>query len=286
MFLTDATVDQVPQNITIDWNALINSVLDWCFTTGVKLLVGIIVLIIVLKIINSFTKHLYKKLQKKHVDETIARVGVKSLKLVLKVLAVIIFISYIGIETAAVTSLIASLGVGFSLALNGVLSNFAGGIIIILMRPFRIGDYITTCGESGTVEDIQMFYTTLVTPDNKVIKVPNGSLIGSTIVNVSVKESRRVDVVMSIAYDADYELARQIILDICAANDAIYKDPAPFVAVGAYAASSVDLNVRVWAKSGDYWTINRYLMEEIKKAFDTKGIEIPFDQLEVTVKNN
>ena len=285
MFLTDATTEQV-QQINIDWNALINSVLDWCFTTGIKLLIGIVVLLIVLKIINGFTKGLYKRLQKRHVDETIARVGTKALKFVLKGLAVIIFVSYIGIETAAITSLIASLGVGFSLALNGVLSNFAGGIIIILMRPFRIGDYITTCGESGTVEDIQMFYTTLVTPDNKVIKVPNGSLIGSTIVNVSVKESRRVDVVMSIAYNADYELARQVILDICAANDAIYKDPAPYVAVGEYADSSVNLNVRVWTKNGEYWNVNRYLMEEIRKSFEAKGIEIPFNQLEVTVKNN
>ena len=154
------------------------------------------------------------------------------------------------------------------------------------MRPFRIGDYVTTCGESGTVEDIQMFYTTLVTPDNKVIKVPNGTLIGSTIVNVSVKESRRVDVVMSIAYNADYELARQAILDVCAANDAIYKDPAPYVAVGEYADSSVNLNVRVWTKNGEYWNVNRYLMEEIRKSFEAKGIEIPFNQLEVTVKNN
>ncbi len=285
MFLTDATTEQV-QQINIDWNALINSVLDWCFTTGIKLLIGIVVLLIVLKIINGFTKGLYKRLQKRHVDETISRVGTKALKVVLKGLAVIIFVSYIGIETAAITSLIASLGVGFSLALNGVLSNFAGGIIIILMRPFRIGDYVTTCGESGTVEDIQMFYTTLVTPDNKVIKVPNGTLIGSTIVNVSVKESRRVDVVMSIAYNADYELARQAILDVCAANDAIYKDPAPYVAVGEYADSSVNLNVRVWTKNGEYWNVNRYLMEEIRKSFEAKGIEIPFNQLEVTVKNN
>lgn len=285
MFLTDATTEQA-QQINIDWNALINSILDWCLTTGIKLLIGIIVLLIVLKIINGFTKRLYKRLQKRHVDETIARVGTKALKVVLKALVIIIFVSYIGIETAAITSLIASLGVGFSLALNGVLSNFAGGIIIILMRPFRIGDYVTTCGESGTVEDIQMFYTTLVTPDNKVIKVPNGTLIGSTIVNVSVKESRRVDVVMSIAYNADYELARQAILDVCAANDAIYKDPAPYVAVGEYADSSVNLNVRVWTKNGEYWNVNRYLMEEIRKSFEAKGIEIPFNQLEVTVKNN
>lgn len=284
MFLTN-NVESSP-TLNIDWNTLLNTLIEWCLTTGVRLVVGIVVLIIALKLVNFITKRIYKKMQKRNVDETISRVIVKSIKFVLKGLVIIIFISYIGIETAAVTSLIASIGVGFSLALNGVLSNFAGGIIIIVMRPFRIGDYITTCGESGTVEDIQMFYTTLVTPDNKVIKVPNGSLIGSTIVNISVKESRRVDVVMSIAYDANYELAKSIILDVCAANDAIYKDPAPFVGIAQYAASSIDLNVRVWAKSGDYWTINRYLMEEIKKEFDAKGIEIPFDQLEVTVKNN
>ena len=281
MFLTEAVESPV---IEINWNDLVNNIVNWCLTAGIRLLLAIIVLLIVLKVINGFTKKLYKKLQKKHVDETLSKVGTKALKVFLKGLAIIIFVSYIGIETAAITSLIASLGVGFSLALNGVLSNFAGGIIIIVMRPFRIGDYITTCGESGTVEDIQMFYTTLVTPDNKVIKVPNGSLIGSTIVNISVKESRRVDVVMSIAYDANYELAKSIILDVCAANDAIYKDPTPFVGIAAYSNSSVDLNVRVWAKSGDYWTINRYLMEEIKKSFDAKGIEIPFDQLEVTIK--
>ena len=153
------------------------------------------------------------------------------------------------------------------------------------MRPFRIGDYITTNGQAGTVEDIHMFYTTLVTPDNKVVQVPNGALANNVIVNNSIKEKRRVDVVMSIAYSADYEKARQIILDLCAANDLIDKTPEPFVAVGAYQASSVDLNIRVWANNKDYWTVHRYLMHEVKKAFDANGIEIPFSQLEVTIKN-
>lgn len=281
MFLTETLETQ---QISIDWQALLNLLVEWVMTTGVKLLIGLVLLFIIFKIANRISKRIYKRLQKRGADETISRVLTQGIKITIKLVALIMFVSYIGIETASISALIASVGVGFSLALNGVLSNFAGGIIIILMRPFKIGDYITTNGESGTVEDIHMYYTVLVTPDNKVIHVPNGSLSTNVVVNVSAKESRRVDVVMSIAYNADYEKAREIILGVINRHDDIYKTPAPYVAVGSYAASSVDLNVRVWTKNSNYWTINRYLMEEIKKAFDAEGIEIPFDQLEVTVK--
>lgn len=281
MFLTEVVEQTTP---TIDWNALLNTVVDWCLTTGIKLVVGLIVLFIIFKIANGISKKIYKKLQKKGADETLSRVGTAALKILIKAFALIMFIGYIGIETASISALIASLGVGFSLALNGVLGNFAGGLIIIVMRPFRIGDFITTAGESGTVEDIHLYYTTLVTPDNKVVRVPNGTLSNNVIVNVSAKESRRVDVVMSIAYDANYEKARELVLAVCERNSAIYTDPAPYVAVGNYAASSVDLNVRAWTKSSEYWNVYRYLMEEIKKAFDANGIEIPFNQLDVNIK--
>ena len=153
------------------------------------------------------------------------------------------------------------------------------------MRPFRIGDFIFTNGESGTVEDVHMFYTTLVTPDNRVVHVPNGSLANNVIVNNSIKDKRRVDVVMSIAYSADFEKAKQLIFDLCAQNELIDKTPEPFVAVATYSASSVDLNIRVWANNKDYWTVHRYLMHEVKKSFDENGIEIPFNQLEVSIKN-
>lgn len=281
MFLSEV---QEATTVNIDWNDLINILVEWCMTTGVKLVVGLIVLLIICKIANVLTKKLYKKLQKKGADETISRVGTQALRVVIKAFALIIFVSYIGVETASLTALIASLGVGFSLALNGVLSNFAGGVIIILMRPFKIGDFITANGESGTVEDIHMYYTVIVTPDNKVVHVPNGSLSTNVIVNVSSKESRRVDIVMNISYDADYEKARSLILGVIDRNDDIYKTPEPYVAVGEYGASSVDLNVRVWASNNNYWVIRRYLMEEIKKSFDAEGIEIPFNQLDVNIK--
>ena len=279
MFLTEATTP------AINWQDILNTVINWCLNTGIKLIIGLVLLIILFKITNLLTKRLYKKLKAKNVDETILRTTISAIKIIVKGLIVLCFVGYVGIETASITALITSCGVALGLALQGALSNVAGGIIIVLMRPFRIGDYITTNGQGGTVEDIHMFYTTLVTPDNKVIHVPNGSLANNVIVNNSIKDKRRVDVVMTIAYDADYEKAKQLIFDLCAQNELIDKTPEPFVAVATYQQSGIDLNIRVWANNKDYWTVHRYLMHEVKKSFDQNGIEIPFNQLEVSIKN-
>lgn len=268
----------------IDWNALWNKLVDWGMNTGVKLIIGIIVLFVLFKATNVLTKKLYKRLQKKQVDETISRVGTQTLRIFIKAIFLVCFVAYIGIETASISALIASIGVGIGLALQGSLSNFAGGVIIIIMRPFRIGDSITTNGESGKVEDIHMFYTVLVTPDNQVVHVPNGALANNVIVNKSIKDTRRVDVVMSISYDTDFDYAVKIINEVCSKNQLIFQDPEPFVGISKYSSSSVDLSIRVWCANKDYWTINRYLLIEIKKAFDENGIEIPFTQLEVAIK--
>lgn len=200
---------------TIDWKALLETILNWCTSTGIKLIIGLLFLFIIFKITNMLTKKLYRHLQKKQADETLSRVGTQAIRIVLKLVALICFVGYIGIETASITALIASIGVSLGLALQGSLSNFAGGIIIIAMRPFRIGDKITTNGETGTVEDIHMFYTVLVTADNKVVHVPNGSLANNVIVNTSTKETRRVEVVMSISYDTDLNKATEVIQQVC-----------------------------------------------------------------------
>ncbi len=273
------------ENTNIDWNALWNTLINWCMTTGVKLVIGLVGLFIIFKIVNVLTKKLYKRLQKKQADETLSRVGTQATRFVLKGIALVCFIGYIGIETASISALIASVGVALGLALQGSLSNFAGGIIIIVMRPFRIGDKITTNGESGTVEDIHMFYTVLVTPDNKVIHVPNGALANNVIVNTSIKDTRRVDIAMSIAYDADLDKVTKLIKEVCKNNPLIFTDPEPYVGIKEYAGSSVDLNIRAWCNNGDYWTIQNYLFVEIKKSFDVHDIEIPFNQLEVAIKN-
>lgn len=268
----------------ISWSDIWQKIIDWAMNVGIKILIALFVMFIAFKIINFLTKRLYKHLQKKQVDETISRVSYNTLRLILKGLVLVCLVGYVGIETASISAVIASLGVGISLAVQGTLSNFAGGVIIVLMRPFKIGDYITTNGESGTVEDIKLFYTNIVTPDNKLIMIPNGQLANNVIVNTSAKEDRRCDVVMSIAYTSDIELAKRLIREVCEANELIYKTPAPFVEIKEFAASSIDLTVRVWCKRQDYWTVNFYLLNEIKKALDENGIEIPFNQLDVTIK--
>jgi len=262
------------------------TVLHWLATTGIKVVLGFIVMLIAFKVINVLTKKLKKALTKKEVDETITRVLTSAVKIAGKILVVVLYVGYIGIETASISACVATLGVGISLAVQGTLSNFAGGVIIILMRPFKLGDFITSGAESGTVEDIKLFYTHLVTPDNKMIYVPNGALANNVIVNASVKETRRVDVTMSVDYASDVELAKKCIEGVCKRNELIFTDPAPFVAVTTYAASSIDIVCRAWCKKEDYWTVNFYLLSEIKNEFDKNGISIPFNQLDVHVTNN
>lgn len=270
---------------TISWSDVWQKIVDWATTTGLKILIALAIMIVGFKLINFLTKRLYKHLQKKQVDETIARVTYGTLRIVLKILVLICLIGYVGIETASLSAVVASLGVGISLAVQGTLSNFAGGVIIVIMRPFKLGDFITSNGQTGTVEEIKLFYTNIVTPDNRLIMIPNGQLANNVIVNASAKEDRRCDVVMSVAYDTDIELAKKLIKEVCQANALIFQNPEPFVEVAEYGDSSINLTIRTWCKNKDYWTVNFYLLSEIKKAFDNNNIEIPFNQMDVTIKN-
>ena len=264
---------------------LLSTVLNWLATTGIKVVLGLIAMLIAFKVIDVITKKLNNAMTKKDVDATITRVSTGAVKIAAKILVIVLFVGFIGIETASISACIATLGVGISLAVQGTLSNFAGGVIIILMRPFKLGDFITSGGESGTVEDIKLFYTHIVTPDNRMIYIPNGTLANNVIVNASVKDTRRLDITFSVAYESDVELARKLIIDTCARNEAIFKDPAPFVVVASYAASSIDIVCRTWCNKGDYWNNNFYLLSEVKKEFDKNGIVIPYNQLDVHVNN-
>lgn len=268
----------------IDWGAVWNAILNWCTTTGIKLVIAIVLLIVSFKIINVLTKKIYKKLQTKHADETLARMGTKVTRITLKALILICLIGYVGIETASISAVVASIGVGISLAVQGTLSNFAGGVIITIMRPFKIGDFITSNGESGTVEDIKLFYTTVITPDNKSISIPNGSLANNVIVNASAKDTRRVDLTFSVAYGSDVDKVKSVIREVCNNCELVFTDPAPFIEMSALASSSLDFVVRVWCNRVDYWTVNFYLIDAVKKALDANGIEIPFNQLDVNLK--
>ena len=270
----------------MDWSTLLNNVVNWLATSGVKLVIAIVVLIVSFKIINFIAKRIAKRCEKKNVDKTVSRTLIYVFKLGMKICIAICLVGYVGIDTSGLAALITSLGVCVGLAVNGALSNLAGGIMIILTRPFKIDDYIEACGEGGTVEEIHITQTKLRTPDNKVVYIPNGTLSSSQIINYSEKDTRRVDNTFSIAYSNDFEAAKKIILDICENHELVLKDPAPFIRVSAHSASSIDIVTRVWVKSSDYWTVHFDLLEAVKEAFDKNGIEIPFNQLDVHVKNN
>lgn len=274
----------------MDLQQVWQTVQNWLTTTGIKVVISIVIMIVSFSIINWLSKKIAKRADKKvesnkKIDKTIYRTLSYVAKVGLKVLVVIALIGYVGIDTSAITALIASLGVGVGLAINGTLSNLAGGILILITRPFKDDDYIDACGYSGTVEDIRICHTKLRTTDNKVIYLPNGKLSTSEIVNYSEKDLRRVDLTFSISYLDDFEKAKKVIEEVWNQNELILKDPAPSVRVSAQSASSIDLTAKVWCKNEDYWTVNFDMLEQVKTAFDQNGIQIPFNQLDVHIKN-
>lgn len=284
--LADEVITETPVEKTpITFTEILNQILSWLSTEGVKLVIGLFVLFILFKIINVISNKFKKRMEKKNKDKTITSVIYQILRKGLKILAILIFLGYVGIDTAGIGTVIASLGVGIGLALQGSLSNFAGGIVILILRPFKIDDYIEAQGEGGTVENIGIFYTTLVTPDNKIVMIPNGTLANGTITNYSAKELRRVDFNFSISYDADVEKAKRVIWDVIINTKNVLDEPSPFVRLKEYGSSAVDITTRVWVKNADYWTVYFDMMESIKEEFAKANIEIPYNQLDVHVKN-
>jgi len=196
---------------------------------------------------------------------------------------VIAALAQMGIETTSFAAVIAAAGLAIGLALQGSLSNFAAGVLIILFKPFKAGDYVEVAGTGGTVEEISIFTTTLTTPDNREIIIPNNNITTDTIVNYSAKNKRRLDLVVGVAYDADLKKARKIFDKIIAGDERLLKNPAPVVAVMDLNASSVDFVVRPWVKSSDYWNVRFEIMEKIKIELDKAGIGIPFPQRDVNL---
>lgn len=287
LFFTEVATNsgEVTETATFSLAELIQEVATWLSTEGLKLIFGLIILFIVCKIINVIAKRFKKQMENKKRDKTITALGYKVIRYGLKGLAILCFLGFVGIDTAGIGTVVGSLGVGVGLAVNGTLSNFAGGIVILVMRPFGIGDYIEAQGEGGTVEEIGIFYTQIVTPDNKVVFIPNGSLSNGTMVNYSKKELRRVDLTFSIRYDEDFEKAQKVIYNVIEKTPNILLDPRPFVRVASHGESKINISTKVWTKNEHYWEVYFDLMENIKKHFDSANIEIPYNQLDVHIKN-
>ncbi len=275
-------------NMLMTWKDLLNNSLFQGFVTAtLKVVLGLLGVWLLFKITNLVSRKIEKRLtSNERVDNTVVSFLVPMLRKVIKFFVFLMFVGFIGIETTSVVAAITSAGLGVGLALQGALSNLAGGFIILFMRPFKVGDYITTCGESGTVESIQIFYTTLVTPDNRVIMVPNGKVADSSITNVSTKSTRRMDLTFSIAYESDFVKAKELILKCIEKTGLALTEPSePFVNISSHGSSSIDIATRVWVNSGDYWTLHFKLLEDVKVAFDSNGIEIPYSKVDVNLFN-
>lgn len=265
----------------------------WSFCTAVlipelfKILIALVIYWLGNKLIKLIIDLSDKAMDKAHLDEGVQSFLKSALKIVLFVVLVFVIISYLGIETTGLAALFASAGVTVGLALQGSLSNLAGGVIILILKPFKIGEYIIACGDEGTVISIEILCTKLRTVDNKVIIIPNGTLANSNITNVSREEFRRVDFVFGVAYDSDLKLVKSLLQTAGEKHELVLKDEDHpiMVFINEFGASSIDFGFRVWCKNSDYWTVKWDLMEQVKDAFDANNIEIPFNQLDVNMKN-
>ena len=260
-------------------------IIDWALESGVKLVVGILLMVIGFKFINKLSKKFVNFAERRNLDLTLAKFIKSCINIGLKCLIVLVIAGgYWDIELSGLAAIVASAGVAIGLALQGSLSNFAGGFIILLIRPFKIGDYIQTGQFEGTVEQIGVFYTSLTTIDNKVVLIPNGTLSNGSLINYSTKDTRRVDLIFSAGYECDILKVRRVLKEIVDRHELILDYPEPFVGLFEQGQNSLDFAVRVWVDTPNYWTVYFDLLEQVKLRFDEEGISIPYPQMDLHVK--
>lgn len=265
---------------------IVEYITNAALTIGSKILQIVIIWIIgrwISKRLVNMTKSMMKK---KNTDASIQSFLVSFIDIVALIVLLIIIISVVGIDTSSFVALFASAGVAIGMALSGTLQNFAGGVMVLLFRPYKVGDYIEAQGQAGTVKEIQIFNTLLQTPDNRIIIVPNGPLSTGIINNYSRETTRRVDFKFSISYGDDFELAKSVLLDIIGKDARIMKDPAPFIELGAMSASSIDITVRVWCNSADYWGIFFDMNKAVYTTFPAKGLHFPYNTITVNMNKD
>ena len=265
---------------------MLEKLYEWVITRGVNVFFGIIFLSIGWKVINKTLKRIRRILESKNADQTITRFLDNVMNVTLKTVLIIIILQYIGVNLTGLTTIVASAGVALSLALKGSLANLAGGVIILVARPFNVGDFIETTEHSGVVEKISIFYTYLVTFDNKQILIPNGILTDSSIVNYSSKEIRRVDLTLSVSYEEDVIRVKNVLINILKKNELVLEEPEFFVGISMHGDSAINFIVKAWCKTEDYWTVYYDLLETVKIKFDEEGISIPYPQMDLHVKKN
>ena len=266
---------------TVSLDVFLTKMIDLGISVGSKILLAIVVFLVGRWIVRRLNKLLAKILEKRHVEASLSTFVKSLVNITLTLLLIIVVIGVLGIETSSFIALFASAGVAIGMALSGTLQNFAGGVMILLFKPFKVGDTIEAQGQSGTVREIQIFNTILATPDNKIIIIPNGGLSTGLMKNYSREATRRVDWEFGIAYGDDYTKAKAVIARLLDADGRVLKDPAYFIALTSLGESSVNIVVRAWVNAGDYWGVYFDMNEKVYKTFAEENLNIPFPQLDV-----
>jgi len=265
----------------LDINALLETyVIPW----GLKIILAVAIFYIGRIVVSVVIKVVKKLMLARAMDAILISFLTSILRLVLLLFVVIAALSQLGIDTTSLVALLGAAGLAIGLSLQGSLSNLASGVMLIIFRPFTKGDFVEAGGATGVIEKINIFTTTMTTPDNKEVIIPNGAILGGNITNFSARPTRRVDMVFGISYDDDIRKTKQVLKDILAADERILKDPAPVVALGALADSSVNFLVRPWVKTEDYWKVFWDTTETVKLRFDAEDITIPYPQMDMHMK--
>ena len=261
---------------------VIIKLIDGSIDLGGRILAALIIFFIGKYLINWANKLFARMLQNREVDASIQSFLRSIVNITLLVMLFLAVIGKLGIELTSFAALLASVGVAVGMALSGNLSNFAGGVIILVFRPYKVGDYIeASSGASGTVTDIQIFHTILTTPDNKIVFAPNGEMSSSVITNYNRNNTRRLQFTFGVEYGTDFEMVKSTLLEIIEKDSRILKTPAPFIELSELADSSVNILVRVWVNTPDYWSVNFDMNKNVYATFNERGISFPFPQLTV-----
>lgn len=267
------------QNVNLE--QVIQQVITFCVDAGKSILLAAVIFIAGRFLISVINRLVAQMMERRKIDATIQSFLRSFINILLTILLLISVVSALGVNTTSFAALLASAGVAVGMALSGNLQNLAGGLIILLFKPYKVGDYVEAQGVSGTVKEIQIFHTVLVTPDNKIIYVPNGSLSSGSVTNYSLSQLRRVDWTVGVEYGTEIEKVRQTVLDLIKKDGRILTEPAPFIALSALADSSVNITIRVWVKNEDYWGVFFDMNQNIYEVFNREGISFPFPQVTV-----
>lgn len=270
----------------MDFDKIIETAPGLIVTYGTQIIMAIAIFIIGKWLAKKISNAIVNGMNKKEVDKTISNFAGSMIHTALLAFVIIAALGQLGIQTASFVAIIAAAGLAVGFALQGSLSNFASGVLLILFRPIRSGDFVEAAGQAGVVSEVGIFCTIMKTGDNKVIIIPNSNIMGGNITNYSMEPTRRIDMVIGVSYDADLRKAKEVLADIVAKEDRILKEPAVTIAVAELADSSVNFVLRPWVNSGDYWPTKFELLETIKIRFDEENIGIPFPQLDVHLQKD